>query len=196
MVQDDDKEIEEVKAVLQKLQSIGKNNSSDSSAENSTFHNEAFSTQSNTETKKYNSKGVTSRIILIGSVIAVLCASAVIVRIMLLGPQESNLTADSKFGYSESKNSLTKALELLEGGKIEVAREMLLKKAEAGDHDAAFALARSYDPNVLKKIPSANAYADIPQAKYWYRQWHDIASKKGLVVTDSNRLERLIRSMR
>lgn len=87
------------------------------------------------------------------------------------------------------------AQQLMSDGDIKGARQALLQPAESGYPDAAFSLARSYDPNFLKGVTNPNAGPDIAQAEAWYRRWHEAAIKEGM-VTDSLRLERILRSMR
>ncbi len=75
------------------------------------------------------------------------------------------------------------ANDLIRRGKITTAREILLglTKNEARFSNAmyakvAVALARSYDVKVLKSIPSPDAYPDIVEAEYWYRQWYKVSA--------------------
>jgi hypothetical protein len=56
-------------------------------------------------------------------------------------------------------------------------------------------LARSFDPNFLVTLPSADGAADVEQATRWYRIWHAAAVKQGL-VPNSVSVERIIGSMR
>jgi hypothetical protein len=90
---------------------------------------------------------------------------------------------------------LQSALQQMASGRIQTARGQLLPIASEGSADAAWSLARSYDPNYLATIPSADAAADVEEATRWYQIWHTIAVKEGLVA-DSISLERIIRSMR
>jgi hypothetical protein len=89
---------------------------------------------------------------------------------------------------------LQQGQKLMSEGDIKGAREALLQPAESGYPDAAFSLARSYDPNFLQSVVNPNAGPDIAQAELWYRRWHEAAVKAG-VVTDSLRLERILQSM-
>ena len=79
-------------------------------------------------------------------------------------------------------------------GKVRAAREQLLVLANKGSPDAAWDLARSYDPNVLVGLP-ADAAPDVKEATRWYRTWYAAAVREGLVA-DSVSLERIIGSMR
>jgi hypothetical protein len=83
---------------------------------------------------------------------------------------------------------------LMAKGKVRSAREQLLALANKGSPDAAWDLARSYDPNVLAGLPAADASPDVKEATRWYRAWYAAAVRDGLVA-DSVSLERIIRSM-
>jgi hypothetical protein len=80
-------------------------------------------------------------------------------------------------------------------GQVLAARTELLRVAQEGSADVAWALARSYDPNFLGAIAATDASPDVVQATRWYRTWYDIAVRQGLVA-DSVSVERIIRSMR
>jgi hypothetical protein len=103
-------------------------------------------------------------------------------------PSENPQAADSKLAL------LQQGQKLMSEGDIKGAREALLQPAESGYPDAAFSLARSYDPNFLQSVTNPNAAPDVAQAEIWYRRWHEAAVKAG-VVTDSLRLERILQSM-
>lgn len=103
-------------------------------------------------------------------------------------PSENPPVVDSRLVLLQQGQKL-----MLEGD-ITGARQALLQPAESGYPDAAFSLARSYDPNFLQSVANPNAGPDIEQAELWYRRWQEAAVKAG-VVTDSLRLERILRSM-
>jgi len=99
---------------------------------------------------------------------------------------------------SETQNSpaaLQSASALMMSGQVRAARTELLRVAQEGSADVAWALARSYDPNFLGAIAAADASPDVAEATRWYQTWYAIAVKQGLVA-DSVSLERIIRSMR
>ncbi len=87
------------------------------------------------------------------------------------------------------------AQQFMLAGRLRAARKLLIEESGSRSEDVALALARSYDPNFLKHVPSADSEPDRGEAERWYREWHAIAKEKGL-VTDGVALERLIRSMR
>jgi hypothetical protein len=89
---------------------------------------------------------------------------------------------------------LRQAQQMMVGGDILQAREILMNSADAGPPDVALALARSYDPNFLQSVTDPNAGPDVEQATLWYRRWHQAAVEQGL-VTDAQRLDRILRSM-
>ena len=94
-----------------------------------------------------------------------------------------------------SQEVLQSALQQMANGRVQAARRQLLRIASEGSADAAWSLARSYDPNYLATIPSPDAAADVEEATRWYQTWHTLAVNEGLVA-DSISLERIIRSMR
>ena len=94
-----------------------------------------------------------------------------------------------------SPAALQAASALTTSGQVLAARTELLRVAQEGSADVAWALARSYDPNFLGAIAATDASPDVVQATRWYRTWYDIAVKQGLVA-DSVSVERIIRSMR
>jgi hypothetical protein len=96
-----------------------------------------------------------------------------------------------------SVSALEAARTLMAKGQVRAARERLVALS-AGDSphaDVAWALARSYDPNVLVEVPAPDAAPDIKEATRWYRAWYAAAVRQGLVA-DSVSLERIIGSMR
>jgi hypothetical protein len=95
---------------------------------------------------------------------------------------------------SEPTSALQVASDLMASGRVLAARDVLLRVAQEGSADVAWALARSYDPNYLVTIRAADARPDVAEATRWYRGWYDIAVKQGLVA-DSVSLDRIIRSM-
>ncbi|MDX2205370.1 MAG: hypothetical protein NW223_21660 [Hyphomicrobiaceae bacterium] len=90
--------------------------------------------------------------------------------------------------------SLQTAMTHLNAGRVRVARQGLEALAGEGSADAAWALARSFDPNYLRTLDGVDAPPDVVEAKRRYRAWYDIAVKQGLVA-DSVSLERIIKSM-
>jgi hypothetical protein len=95
---------------------------------------------------------------------------------------------------SEPVSALQVASDLMASGRVLAARDVLLRVAQEGSADVAWALARSYDPNYLVTVQAADARPDVAEATRWYRAWYDIAVKQGLVA-DSISLDRIIRSM-
>jgi hypothetical protein len=94
-----------------------------------------------------------------------------------------------------SRAGIDTAQDLLSRGQVQAARKQLLGLASADAADVAWMLARSYDPNFLVTLPSADGGADVEQATRWYRIWHAAAVKQGL-VPNSVSVERIIGSMR
>jgi hypothetical protein len=81
-------------------------------------------------------------------------------------------------------------------GHVAAARSILLAHAVQGPADLTWLLARLYDPNFLAQINGADAPSDADQAERWYRAWHTLAIKEGLVSDQSQSVERLIQSLR
>jgi len=104
-------------------------------------------------------------------------------------------SATPRVAPPEPAAALQVAVGLMSAGQVQAAREELLRLAVEDSVDAAWALARSYDPNFLATIRGADAGPDIAEAARWYRRWHAISVKQGLVA-DSVSVDRIIRSMR
>jgi hypothetical protein len=104
-------------------------------------------------------------------------------------------SATPRVAPPEPAAALQVAVGLMSAGQVQAAREELLRLALEDSVDAAWALARSYDPNFLATIRGADAGPDIAEAARWYRRWHAISVKQGLVA-DSVSVDRIIRSMR
>jgi hypothetical protein len=91
--------------------------------------------------------------------------------------------------------ALQVAIGLMAAGRIQAAREELLRLEPEDTADVAWALARTYDPNFLATIPVADADPNVAEATRWYRTWYAVAVKQGL-VRDSVSVDRIIGSMR
>ncbi len=64
--------------------------------------------------------------------------------------------------------------ELLANGDVKAARLLLLRAAEAHDARAALALAKTFDPIMLRQFSTADPGPDLAQARNWYqraREW-------------------------
>ena len=90
--------------------------------------------------------------------------------------------------------TLPKAQALIQRGEVNAGRSALLTMSPEATVEIAWALARSFDPTVVGAIANADAAADVEQATRWYRQWHALAIRQGLVA-DSISVDRIIRSM-
>lgn len=79
--------------------------------------------------------------------------------------------------------------DFMANGNIGAARMIFQPAAEAGDPVAAFALAETYDPLVLRKLNAKGGItADVALAQAWYRRARDLGS-----AVAPERLERLAR---
>jgi hypothetical protein len=80
-------------------------------------------------------------------------------------------------------------LEFMGNGNIAAARMMFQPAAEAGDAVAAFALAETYDPSVLKQLGAKGGItSDVALANAWYEKARALGS-----TLARERLERLAR---
>jgi hypothetical protein len=93
------------------------------------------------------------------------------------------------------KAALEAARALMAKGQVKAAREQLLAMAWKGVPDAAFDVARSYDPNFLATLPEPDAISDIAEATRWYRKWYETGAKEGTVQANKESVERIIRAM-
>ena len=82
---------------------------------------------------------------------------------------------------------LKRGKDLIANGDIAAARLVLQRAADANDAEAAFALAATYDPYVLRglKVYSFPA-ADVEMARAWYEKARELGSSAA-----SQRLEML-----
>jgi hypothetical protein len=76
----------------------------------------------------------------------------------------------------EIANLLRRGMVALQNDDIAAARLLLRRAAEAGNAQAALALAATYDPMTLKEFGALGAKADAAQAKHWYRRAADAGS--------------------
>jgi hypothetical protein len=90
---------------------------------------------------------------------------------------------------SEIAEMVKSGSEYMANGSIGAARMMFLPAAEAGDPVAAFALAETYDPLVLRKLNAKGGItADVGLAQAWYQKARDLGS-----AVAPERLDRLAR---
>jgi hypothetical protein len=68
---------------------------------------------------------------------------------------------------------LKRAEELVSTGDLPAARLLLLRIAEAHNARAAFELAATYDPNVIKRLASIGAAPNPALARTWYQRAQD-----------------------
>jgi curved DNA-binding protein CbpA len=79
--------------------------------------------------------------------------------------------------------------EFIANGVIAAARLVFQRAAEACDTDAAFALAATYDPTMLRKLGSRALAPDIAMARAWYEKAEKLGSAEA-----SNQLELLAKA--
>jgi TPR repeat protein len=67
--------------------------------------------------------------------------------------------------------------ELMATGDVTAARMMFERAAEAGEATAAFALAETYDPAVLRRLRLRGGISpDVALARRWYEKARDLGS--------------------
>jgi TPR repeat protein len=94
-----------------------------------------------------------------------------------------------RFGAAEIALMMEKGAALIGIGNVAGARLMFQYAAEAGDPVAAFALAESFDPLVLRKLNTKGGIApNVALARTWYQKAKDLGS-----AAAPERLERLAR---
>jgi hypothetical protein len=74
----------------------------------------------------------------------------------------------------EITSFLNRAQDLIAAGDLQSARLLLRRAAEAQNARAAFALAQTYDPSVLKQYGASAPPAEVATARNWYeraREW-------------------------
>jgi len=90
---------------------------------------------------------------------------------------------------SEIALMMKSGADLMATGDVAGARLMYQRAAEAGEALAAFGLAETYDPLVLRKLNAKGGIApDVALAHRWYEKARDLGS-----ATAPERLERLAR---
>jgi len=83
---------------------------------------------------------------------------------------------------------LKRGAELIATGNIVAARLIYKRAAEAGESQAAFALAETYDPLVLQRLGVRGLAADAVMAQSWYEKARTLGSTEA-----RGRLETLVR---
>jgi hypothetical protein len=76
----------------------------------------------------------------------------------------------------ELVSMLRRADDLIKSGDLSSARLLLRRVAEAGDARAAFTLAGTFDPNVLKALGLQDGTPDIALARLWYERAAQLGS--------------------
>ncbi len=91
-----------------------------------------------------------------------------------LAPAESRLQRPAA---GEIELMVKRGAEYMANGNVGAARMILQPAAEAGNPMAAFALAETYDPLVLRKLNAKGGIAaDISLARTWYEKAKDLGS--------------------
>jgi TPR repeat protein len=85
-------------------------------------------------------------------------------------PTASAEPSQRHLGASEITFLMKRGAELMANGDVSAARMAFQPAAEAGVDAAAFALAETYDPLVLKKLGVIGAASDAVLARQWYEK--------------------------
>jgi TPR repeat protein len=104
---------------------------------------------------------------------------------------QTNAPEPRRLDPDEISLLLKRGQELLETGDIASARLALRRAAEAGDARAAYALAATYDPNVLRELRVYGAAPDLARARAWYEKAVAFGSREA-----PQRLEMLVSESR
>jgi TPR repeat protein len=91
----------------------------------------------------------------------------------------------------EIAHLLKRGEELVAAGQLGPARLVLQRAAEAGDSDAAFALAVTYDPILLRGRVVIGVAPDDAMARAWYEKAKELGS-----MDASRRLEAIGRAVK
>src|SRR5499427_2786652 len=78
--------------------------------------------------------------------------------------------SDSALNADEIERLVKRGEDYLAHGDIAAARLVLTRAADSGAGRAAFSLAQTYDPSVLKRLNVLGFKADVAQARAWYEK--------------------------
>ena len=94
-----------------------------------------------------------------------------------ISPSAASRPPASADDASEIAAKMKIGAELMASGDITAARMMFERAAEAGEAAAAFALAETYDPVVLRRLRLRGGIApDVALARRWYEKARDLGS--------------------
>ena len=94
-----------------------------------------------------------------------------------ISPSSASRLPASADDASEIAAKMKIGAELMASGDITAARMMFERAAEAGEAAAAFALAETYDPVVLRRLRLRGGIApDVALARRWYEKARDLGS--------------------
>jgi hypothetical protein len=95
-------------------------------------------------------------------------------------------TLSSRIDARELDELLARGKVLEATGDIGGARLFFQRAAEAGNAQAAFMLAETYDPTVLKNLGEVGLASDVKTARFWYGKAKELGSEEAL-----DRMQRL-----
>jgi hypothetical protein len=93
-------------------------------------------------------------------------------------------TVAGPLGPEEIAILIRRGEQLLDTGDLSSARLLLRRAAEARDAHAAFALAGTYDPLVLKKLRVYGVVPDATAARHWYQRAVELGSPEASARLD------------
>jgi hypothetical protein len=91
-------------------------------------------------------------------------------------PTASAEPSPRRLDASETNFLMKRGAELLANGDIFAARMVFQPAAEGGEAEAAFALAETYNPLVLRKLGAIGITSDIALARQWYQKAEALGS--------------------
>jgi hypothetical protein len=86
--------------------------------------------------------------------------------------------AERRLGADAIASLLKRGQQFLTKGDLAAARSLFERAAEAGDAQAAFALAETYDPIVLQRRGEQGFAPDISAARTWYERAREFGSSE------------------
>jgi hypothetical protein len=109
-------------------------------------------------------------------------------------PKEAAASAEThtlRLDADEITMLVKRGQDFLKNGDLASARLLLRRAAEGGSAAAAFALAASFDPLIIRQLGAIGAIADAARAREWYQKAVELGSPSA-----SQRLEQLAQSAR
>lgn len=91
-------------------------------------------------------------------------------------PAPSVILPKPQISEEEERNGMERAREVLKSSDISAARLIYESLAMKGSADAAFAMARTFDPEFYRDMPAAGLKPNIETARQWYQKAAELGS--------------------